>query len=63
MNDEITVRGSNVGTRLDLQEAVDFALRGQVAATVRQVTLDDVNDVFADMRAGRIVGRAVLTPR
>jgi propanol-preferring alcohol dehydrogenase len=60
---EITVRGSNVGTRLDLQEAVDFAVRGKVAATVRQVTLDDVNDVFADMRAGRIVGRVVLTPR
>jgi propanol-preferring alcohol dehydrogenase len=60
---EITVRGSNVGTRLDLQEAVDFAVRGQVAATVRQVTLDDVNDVFVDMRAGRIVGRVVLTPR
>lgn len=60
---EITVRGSNVGTRLDLQEAVDFAVRGLVTATVRQVTLDDVNDVFADMRAGRIVGRVVLTPR
>jgi D-arabinose 1-dehydrogenase-like Zn-dependent alcohol dehydrogenase len=42
---------------------VDFALRGQVAATVRKVGLHEVNDVFADMRAGRIVGRVVLTPR
>jgi alcohol dehydrogenase, propanol-preferring len=60
VNGERTVRGSAIGTRLDLQEAVDFAARGLVATTVRTVSLEDVNGVHADMRAGRIVGRVVL---
>ena len=30
----ITVRGSIVGTRLDLQESIDFAAQGKVKATV-----------------------------
>lgn len=57
---ELSVRGSNVGTRLDLQEAVDFAVRGAVAATVRTTRLADINDVLDEMRRGRIVGRVVI---
>ncbi|WP_049621009.1 alcohol dehydrogenase AdhP [Frateuria defendens] len=56
----ITVRGSIVGTRLDLQEALDFAGEGKVAATVSTDKLDNINDVFARMRAGQIEGRVVL---
>ncbi|WZP00155.1 alcohol dehydrogenase AdhP [Isosphaeraceae bacterium EP7] len=56
----ITVRGSIVGTRLDLREALDFAGAGKVKATVTTDTLENVNDVFDRMRAGTIEGRVVL---
>ncbi|WP_373505508.1 zinc-dependent alcohol dehydrogenase [Aestuariivirga sp.] len=59
-NWELSVRGSNVGTRQDLNEAIDFAARGLVKATIRTVGLDEINGVFDEMRKGRIVGRAVL---
>lgn len=56
----ITVRGSIVGTRLDLQEALAFAAAGKVHATVASARLEQINDVFARMRAGTIEGRMVL---
>jgi propanol-preferring alcohol dehydrogenase len=56
----ITVRGSIVGTRLDLQESLDFAAQGKVRATVSTDRLENVNDVFARMRRGAIEGRVVL---
>jgi D-arabinose 1-dehydrogenase-like Zn-dependent alcohol dehydrogenase len=62
VNGELTVRGSNVGTRADLQEAVDFAVRGHVVATVASAPLSRINDIFDDLRAGRVVGRIVVTP-
>ena len=61
VNWELTVRGSNVGTRLDLQEAVDFALRGDVAAKIETAPLSAANAVLNRMRRGKIVGRVVLT--
>ena len=59
-NWELTVRGSNVGTRLDLEEAVAFAARGLVKAKVRTAPLEEINAVLDEMRRGRIVGRVVL---
>ena len=56
----ITVRGSIVGTRLDLQEALDFANDGKVKATVEVAKLGNINGVFDRMRAGKIDGRIVL---
>jgi propanol-preferring alcohol dehydrogenase len=56
----ITVRGSIVGTRLDLQEALDFANDGKVKATVEVDKLGNINGVFDRMRAGKIDGRIVL---
>ena len=56
----ITVRGSIVGTRLDLQEAMAFAGEGKVKATVETARLEAINDVFARMRQGDIRGRIVL---
>ena len=60
VNGELSVRGSNVGTRQDLDEAVAFAARGLVKATIRTVALEEINDVLDEMRKGRIVGRVVL---
>ena len=55
-----TVRGSIVGTRKDMQEALAFAIEGKVKATVTAARLEDINDVFDDMRKGKIDGRIVL---
>ncbi|EER61750.1 Alcohol dehydrogenase GroES domain protein [Acidovorax delafieldii 2AN] len=56
----VTVRGSIVGSRLDLQESLDFAARGQVRATVSTEKLENINDVFERMRKGQIQGRVVI---
>jgi alcohol dehydrogenase, propanol-preferring len=56
----VTVRGSIVGTRLDLQEALDFAADGKVEATIGMARLDDINDVLTRMEKGQIEGRVVL---
>jgi len=56
----ITVRGSIVGTRLDLQESLEFAAQGKVAATVAAEKLENINDIFARMHKGEIEGRIVL---
>lgn len=56
----ITVRGSIVGTRLDLQEAIDFAVHGKVKATTTTDKLDNINDVFDRLKKGKIEGRVVL---
>ncbi|MDO9430561.1 MAG: alcohol dehydrogenase AdhP [Phenylobacterium sp.] len=58
----ITVRGSIVGTRRDLAEAIAFAVDGKVTATVTARPLSEVNEVLDDLRAGRIEGRVALTP-
>jgi alcohol dehydrogenase, propanol-preferring len=56
----ITVRGSIVGTRLDLQEALEFAADGKVKATITTDRLENINDIFDRMRRGQIEGRIVL---
>ncbi|TFV77890.1 alcohol dehydrogenase AdhP [Bradyrhizobium frederickii] len=56
----ITVRGSIVGTRRDLEEAIAFAAEGKVKAEVTKVPLAQINDVFERMKAGKIDGRMVL---
>lgn len=58
--DGITVRGSIVGTRQDLQEALNFAGEGKVHATVSCEKLENINDIFQRMKAGAINGRVVL---
>jgi propanol-preferring alcohol dehydrogenase len=57
----ITVRGSIVGTRLDLQEALALAGEGAVKATVETARLEDINNVFGRMREGQMTGAWCLT--
>jgi propanol-preferring alcohol dehydrogenase len=56
----LTIRGSIVGTRKDLAEAIAFAADGKVAATVARAPLTAINTVFADLKRGTINGRMVL---
>lgn len=57
----VTVKGSIVGTRKDMQEALDFAARGKVRAIIETQPLDKINEVLERMEKGQINGRVVLT--
>ena len=56
----ITLRGSIVGSREDLAEAIAFAAEGKVKAHIHQRRLEEINDVFADLKHGKVDGRIVL---
>jgi propanol-preferring alcohol dehydrogenase len=56
----ITLRGSIVGGRKDLAEALAFAAEGKVKAHIHRKRLEDINTIFADLKAGRVDGRIVL---
>jgi len=56
----ITVRGSIIGTRRDLDEAIAFAADHKVKAAIQRAPLNDVNKVLADLKHGRVDGRIVL---
>ncbi|WP_105190180.1 alcohol dehydrogenase AdhP [Pseudoalteromonas sp. T1lg48] len=56
----VSVVGSIVGTRKDLEECLEFAARGKVKAIITEKHLDDINDIFADMEKGEITGRIVM---
>lgn len=57
----ITVRGSIVGTRRDLQESLDFAAEGKVRAHIHRDRLENINEVLSALREGKVDGRIVLT--
>ncbi|CAN5793253.1 alcohol dehydrogenase AdhP [soil metagenome] len=59
----LTVRGSIVGTREDMAEALDFYARGLIHPIVASARLDEVNDVFDRMKRGEIDGRVVIDYR
>jgi D-arabinose 1-dehydrogenase-like Zn-dependent alcohol dehydrogenase len=56
----ITLRGSIVGTRRDLAEAVASAAEGKARAHIHKVKLSDINNVFDDLKAGTVDGRIVI---
>jgi propanol-preferring alcohol dehydrogenase len=56
----LAIRGSIVGTRLDLGEAMAFAAEGKVRATITRQPLEDVNTIFTRLREGKLDGRVVL---
>jgi propanol-preferring alcohol dehydrogenase len=56
----ITVRGSIVGTRKDLQESLEFAAEGKAKSTTETQPLEAINDVFDRLKHGQVNGRVVL---
>jgi propanol-preferring alcohol dehydrogenase len=48
-----TIRGSIVGTRLDLQESLAFAGDGKVQATIETLPLESINDAFRRLNTGK----------
>jgi propanol-preferring alcohol dehydrogenase len=55
-----TVRGSIVGTRKDLEEALQFAAEGKVKATIEKQALGSINGIFDRLKKGKVNGRIVL---
>src|ERR1700758_3028431 len=55
-----TLRGSIVGTRKDLEEALAFAAEGKAKATIEQQPLESINDVFSRLKKGDVRGRIVI---
>ena len=58
---ELRVVGSAVGTRQDLRAVLELAASGKLRCRTESAPLEEVNQVFERMRAGRISGRVVLT--
>ncbi len=54
------MRGSIVGTRQDLGEALEFAGDGAVAAHFSWDTMENINAIFERMEQGGVDGRIVL---
>jgi alcohol dehydrogenase, propanol-preferring len=57
-----TIRGSIVGTRLDLAECLQFAFAGdgKVRVNYSIEQLEVINSIFARMRDNKIDGRVVM---
>jgi propanol-preferring alcohol dehydrogenase len=59
----LTIQGSYVGSVPEITELMELVRRtGLPDVPVKTRPLDDVNAVMSDLRAGKIVGRVVLTP-
>lgn len=56
----IELVGSIVGTRKDLQEALDIAKLHKIECKVQKKKLEEINEVFDDMINYRISGRVVI---
>lgn len=58
--DGIRLVGSLVGTRKDLAEAFQFGAEGLVVPQCHMRKMEDINDIFDEMLAGKIRGRMVI---
>lgn len=56
----LTIRGSFVGTRQDMAEALAFAASGAVTADIELQPLSAINDVFTRLERGLVASRVVL---
>jgi len=56
----ITIRGSFVGTRKDMAEALNFAAEGKVKADIELQPLESINKIFERLERGDVPSRVVL---
>ncbi len=59
---EAEVASSAWGSRDELAEVLSLAREGRIQSRVQTYQLQQVNDALSDLRAGKVDGRAVLTP-
>src|ERR1700693_709896 len=56
----ITIRGSFVGNREDMAEALAFAAEGKIKADIELQPLSAINEIFDRLKQGKVAGRVVL---
>jgi propanol-preferring alcohol dehydrogenase len=56
----VTIRGSFVGTRQDMAEALAFAVGGKVKADIELQPLSSINRIFDRLEHGDVPSRVVL---
>jgi alcohol dehydrogenase, propanol-preferring len=56
----IDILGSYVGNRQDAIEALDIAAKGDVKVVYASKKLDELEQVYEDMKGGKIAGRIVI---
>ena len=56
----LTLRGSFVGTRWDMAEALAFAAQGKVKADIELQPLFSINQVFERLQHGDVASRIVI---
>jgi propanol-preferring alcohol dehydrogenase len=56
----ITIRGSFVGNREDMAEALQFAVEGKVKADIELQPLSAINEVLTRLEHGQVAARVVL---
>jgi len=61
VNREQTFQGSYWGNNTDLSEVLALAAQDKIRHTIKIFTFDQINENLELIRAGDIVGRAVLT--
>ncbi|MBI3653415.1 MAG: zinc-dependent alcohol dehydrogenase [Acidobacteria bacterium] len=57
---EAHIYASAVGTRQDVRDVLEMAAQGKLQCQIETRPLEQVNEIFAEMRAGKISGRMVL---
>ncbi|HKP11794.1 MAG TPA: alcohol dehydrogenase AdhP [Blastocatellia bacterium] len=58
---EITITSAATGTREDQREVLQLAAEGAVRCLIETRRLEEINEIFDEMRGGKIAGRVVLT--
>src|SRR5271157_181477 len=59
---EITIKGTAIGTRFDMQNVLKIASRGLVHVKTNVYKLSEANGVLYKLKKAEITGRAVLVP-
>jgi propanol-preferring alcohol dehydrogenase len=59
---EVSIQTTYWGSRPELVEVLQLAARGLVKPRVTTFTLEDAMDAYRTMEAGKLEGRAVITP-
>ena len=62
IHSESVITGAMWGTFNELKEVYELARSGKIKSLVNRTKLSDINNAIAQMRKGRLMGRAVLTP-
>ena len=59
---EIRITSAATGTRRDMREVLELAADGKLHCKTETRPLNEINEIFEEMRQGKISGRIVVVP-